>query len=308
MRVCTVGIWVLRCSTRWVSAAVALTLFLAVRPSAQGPTLVSVLETAALYITQFKQDLSAVVAEEVYSQEFRSAGLAPLGPTASRQTRVLRSDLLLVNLAAGRYVQFRDVFEVDGEPVRDREQRLTQLFLATSPSAVAQRERILATSARYNIGNVQRTINVPTMPLMFLEAEFQSRFRFSRSNNPTTPSVLGVENRPPTPRAWVVDYRETARQTIVRRANGRADLPARGRFWIEPDSGRVLMTEMIIDDASIKTVVNVLYESDPRSGIYVPTVMKERYESGQSIVEGRAVYTNFRRFTVSTEENLRTAK
>src|SRR4051794_21098624 len=76
--VSTVGIWILR-SARWVAAAVALTLFLAARPSAQGPTPASVLDAAALYITQFKQDLSAMVAEEVYSQEFRSLGFVTLG-------------------------------------------------------------------------------------------------------------------------------------------------------------------------------------------------------------------------------------
>jgi len=165
MRVCTVGIWVLRRSARWVSAAVALSLFLAARPSAQGPTLASVLEAAALYVAQFKQDLSAVVAEEVYFQESRNAGLSALGSTEARQRRMLRSDLLLVNVAPGRYVQFRDVFDVDGPPVRDRDSRLAQLFFDASPSAVAQREPILEASARYNIGNVVRTVNVPTMPL-----------------------------------------------------------------------------------------------------------------------------------------------
>lgn len=308
------AIWVLRRAPRRgavVLTAVGLSLIAAARPSGQTPTLASVLEVATLYVEQFKQDLSAVVAEEHYRQDVRARGTGAAATlTMASDTRQLRSDLLLVNMGRGRYVQFRDVYEVDGEAVRDRDQRLTGLFLDPSPSAAAQRERILEASARYNIGNVRRTLNVPTMPLMFLEAEFQPRFRFSRSEDPRKPSLLGIEADPLPSRLWVIDYRETARQTIVRRADGRSDQPAQGRFWIDPGSGRVVMTEMSIDGPSVKTVINVRYEPDPKTGLYVPTLMKERYDVSRdrTVVEGNAAYTNFRKFTVETEENLRTAK
>ncbi len=54
-------------------------------------------------------------------------GYAVDGP---RQKRDLKSDVLIVRGPAGeRWMQFRDVFEVDGKPIRDRAERLAKLFL-----------------------------------------------------------------------------------------------------------------------------------------------------------------------------------
>ena len=36
---------------------------------------------------------------------------------------------------------------------------------------------------------------------------------------------------------WVIEYQEVEKQTMIRTTNGR-DLPSRGRFWIEPATGR----------------------------------------------------------------------
>ena len=75
---------------------------------------------------------------------------------------VLRSDFLLVKIDNRRWLPFRDVFERDGRPVRDRQDRLTKLFLGgATNSALVQAEKIMNESARYNIGNGTRTINVP---------------------------------------------------------------------------------------------------------------------------------------------------
>ena len=62
--------------------------------------------------------------------------------------------------------------------MRDREDRLKRLFLDPSVEAKAQLNQILADSARYNIGQVARNINVPLFPLKFLRPEHLSRFRF----------------------------------------------------------------------------------------------------------------------------------
>ena len=86
-----------------------------------------------------------------------------------RVRRRLRSDLLLLRPEdAATWVQFRDVFEVDGEAVRDRQDRLAKLFLSGDLSTAKQVEEIRAQSARYNIGSVVRTMNVPVLPLAVL--------------------------------------------------------------------------------------------------------------------------------------------
>ena len=94
------------------------------------------------------------------------------------------SDLLLVKPEkADRWIQFRDVFEVDGRPIRDRNERLMKLFVEPSSSTAGQVEQIVTESARYNIGSVLRTINVPVFALLILDpksAPFQVRSRGRR--------------------------------------------------------------------------------------------------------------------------------
>ena len=142
-------------------------------------------------------------------------------------------------------MEFRDVFEADGIAVRDREERLTQLFLGRDPvSAREQLGRIRNASARFNIGEIERNINTPMFALQFLDPSNQKRFKFSRSSNPkpdtfVRPEAPGDAFRAST-EVWVVDYQETAPETLVRTGDRhRRDFPMRGRFWIEPASGRV---------------------------------------------------------------------
>ena len=163
-----------------VSRANALALaFLLLAPAAvrgQPPTLKIVLERAGTYVEQFERQLSGIVAEEAYEQVVKRA--APTSVVLER--RQLKSDLLLMQPTPGyRWVQFRDVFEVDGRPVRDREDRLASLFLAPTTSLFDRVARIRRESARYNIGNIDRTMNIPVLPLGVLVRDEQSRFSFS---------------------------------------------------------------------------------------------------------------------------------
>src|SRR5262249_36082550 len=93
------------------------------------PALDHVLKRAGAYVTEFQRLLSGVVAEESYVQDILEGGASSM--TGRPQTRLglthrdLKSDLLLVRPAGGdRWIQFRDVFEVDGKAVRDRSERL----------------------------------------------------------------------------------------------------------------------------------------------------------------------------------------
>src|SRR4029077_7410562 len=116
---------------------------------AQEPTLGSVLDRAGAYVVEFQRQLSGVVSEERYVQDVRY----PLGNNRMIATapthRELKSDLLLVRPAGvDRWLEFRDVCEVDGRPVRDRNERLMELFIKPSTSSATLIERILNESAR----------------------------------------------------------------------------------------------------------------------------------------------------------------
>ena len=86
---------------------------------------------------------------------------------------------------ADAWMAFRDVFDVDGKPVRDRGERLAQLFLNRSMSTDRQIRKILDESARYNIGDIQRNVNTPVYPLLFLETANQFRFKFKQTKERT---------------------------------------------------------------------------------------------------------------------------
>jgi hypothetical protein len=276
------------------------------------PSLDAVLQRAAEYVEAFHRRLSGIVAEEHYVQTAEY----PHGErwTGERSRRELRSDLLLVRPGGtGDWVQFRDVFEVDGRPVRDRRERLVPLFLQPAASRAAQLMRIRAESARYNIGTVERTVNTPTLPLLFLEPVNQKRFAFTRASSRAT-AALARPSEPPggafraSTEVWIVDFREKQDGTLIRDERGR-DVPARGRFWIEPSSGRVLMSELTAKTGRVRATIDVSYQSEPLVGLLVPIEMRERYTTRDAErIDGVATYGRFRQFTVTVEEEIGTVK
>ena len=278
--------------------------------AAQEPSLEEVLSRAARYVADFHHKLSGIVAEERYTQQVQNTGGFGRRNTepALLPSKTLGSDLLLVRpLNADRYVEFRDVFEVNGVAVRDRDERLTKLFLAPTAANMDQIAAVIEESARHNIGNIPRTINTPMLTLLFLQEHTQSRFRFRRShdggpslgtksNTTRDPAVFRV-----TTEMWVIEFKERHKPTIVR-TNARRDFPAAGRFWINPATGAVLMSELVMDSSDVSAVINVSYQSEPLLGFMVPIEMRERYRTRSERLEGIATYGKFRQFQVKTAE------
>jgi hypothetical protein len=273
--------------------------------AAQETALAAVLARAGAYVLEFQNQLSGIVAEETYVQDEKVRSGTALSDAFDRpqdlsmgrmpRHRELKSDLLLVKPAgADRWIQFRDVFEVDHKPIRDRNERLLKLFIEPSSSTKEQAERIVDDSTRYNIGNLQRTVNVPVLALVILDPDNQWRFQFKR-----------VEAGSSKDSTWVIQYQEVKPQTMIRAAFNR-DLPTHGRFWIEPGTGRVRRSELIAEDVTIRGAIDVRYQPEPGVGLLVPVEMRERYEIRKdgSRVDGLATYGRFRQFQVKVDEKL----
>jgi hypothetical protein len=264
-------------------AAVAV---VAIATSASGqprpPTLNDVLSRLDAYLERYETTVATVVAEERYSQtlEFKAF--------AGQQTRTLRSDYALARAPGGQaWSGFRDTYEVDGQPVRDRQDRLLALLAEGSAASAQQALRITRENARYNIGEavVTRTTNVPTVALDLIHPRHRSRFAFARS---------GEEVLDGTP-VWVLSYRERGgRPTVVRTPTGR-DRRTNGRVWVDPWSGEVLRTELSWAEPP-QSVIVVEYGRDEAIGARVPITMTEEYHSDRGTVTGHATYTNYRRF------------
>jgi hypothetical protein len=288
---------------RRLGAAVGLALLAWVtsgRPAAQTPSLDEVLKRAAAYVASFRSQFSAIVSEETYRQEVAYTGRLT-NPLAVNPQRQLRSELLLVKPGGtDRYIEFRDVFEVDGAPLHDRQGRIAQLLRDRTASADARIEQILSESARYNIGDITRNVNTPLMALQFLDAAHQARFQFKHVDQPKpvfTDARDQSINATPVFRVstemWTLEYRERGGNTIIRTPNG-GRMPAHGRFWINPANGSVLISEMIVDGSGVIATITVSYQSEPLMGFLVPVEMRESYLGRGQRITGQAEYGKFR--------------
>jgi len=218
---------------------------------------------------------------------------------AGARNRTLKSDFLLVSVSSAQdWVPFRDVFEVDGQVIRDRDSRLARLFLKPSEDSIEQAHRIQDESSRYNLGNMRRTINNPVLGIVVLQSDFQQRFHYS----------LGKMDPKVGPGVWIIDYKEEARPTFIR---GRSDLDlfAHGRLWIEAETGRLMRTEVLLEQPTLRAKITTSFRFDDRFGITVPYEMQEEYKFDNGIkVTAVATYDRFRRFDVSTEDTLKDEK
>ena len=269
------------------------------------------------YVARVEHELASVVLEERYVQIAKPWTKPPKGPEhepalswstadARRSTTIvfasrrLLSDVLLVQTSDDMWVGYRDVFEADGKPVRQRDDRLKRLFLSPSTTKGDDLFRISRESARYNLGRVVRTINVPTFPLLYLHPRHANHMRFSHKG------VEDLDGRS----CAVVEFDEVGKPTLVGTLEG-GHVRAWGRVWVEPDSGRVRRIEARVEPGRQRQAVRVTFAEHPGMDVLVPREMWEWYERspivGQGndlMVEALATYSNVRRFTVSTSESV----
>lgn len=238
---------------------------------------------AVAYVEAYERELSGIVAEEEYVQRWSFPGSFP-------EMRRLRSDFLMVKLKpSDPWVPFRDVFEMNGTPVRDRDERLQRLFLEAPATAAAEARRITDESARFNLGRFRRNINVPTLPLEFLRAGAHEGFRFR---------LAGEEEIDGTPTIRL-SYDERQRPTIIRSSRGR-DVPAAGRLWIDPRDGAIRRTLLRTTFDLLAMQIVVTY-CPCEWGVLVPCTMLETIRFSQEELRATATYSNFRRFQVVVE-------
>ena len=281
-------------------AALIVAVLVVDATAAQQPPLSEILVRAAGYVDNYQKSLRGIVAEETYLQNMTSIRASGRN-RINREGRQLKSDLLLVKLSAEeRWMQFRDVFEVDRKPVRDRDQRLYKLFVAPTADVRAQAEAIQQESSRHNLGPVMRTINIPIMALFVFDRFNQYGISFELGDAGNVKRLAGLA---PAESISLVHFKETTTDTLVRGEGGR-DVPSHGRVWIDHVTGRILQTEFISQDTTLRSQIDVTYKTEPGLTVLVPAEMRETYivRRSEMRIDGRATYTRFRQFVVSTTE------
>ncbi len=268
--------------------------------STPGSGFTTIIGSAMRYVMAYEQKFALLVAEETYVQELQRptnpgdnlsrsnpGGGMRAGGTMSRL--VLRSDFMLVPLGGDGegWMSFRDVFEVKGAKVRDRDDRMLKLFQGNDKERFEKAARFSEDTAKHNLGNVARTINIPTLAMMFLHPRVNERFEFTDDGEET------IDGRVLRRAA----YREAARPTLIKTTRGR-DLALTGHIWIDPFSGTVVKTDLNAADPAVRCAITVTFKRDEALDFWVPFQMDEYYKAALALDEivATATYSNVRRF------------
>jgi len=252
------------------------------------PSVHDVMRLVAAYVDSYGEKASIVVATEHYTQRSRSMtiGYEPA------QRRIL-ADFAIVKVDMRRGWQgFRDVLEVDGERLPDREDRLVKM-LTDGGSRYDEARRLSDESARFNIGSIQRNFNVPTTALFFFTSANLDRFKFAAKG------LDGSGN-------WMIAYRETERPTLIRTPDGRS-VPSAGTLWVNPTDGTVVRTLLQVEGFATgggrsrgTGRVDVTYQRVAALDMWLPASMDEDFEASRNdasdTISGRALYSNYRHF------------
>jgi len=251
-------------------------------------TFAEVMRRVHSYVAVYEDhELSTIVAREHHHQQWLDAD----GQIKSERT--LLSDYLLLQLPDESWVALRDVYEVDGTPVADRGTRLKGLFAGPREQLGERAAKLVEESARFNLGDLYyRTVNLPTFALRVLHPASRNRIAFKKTGEEL------VDNT----RTWVISFRETKGPTFSETQKGE-DLQAHGRFWVEPETGTVLRSEMILGGTrrlSVRATITVTYRLEQSLGFRVPIEMRERYDNPRrerdDVIIVLATYSDFRRF------------
>jgi hypothetical protein len=254
---------------------------------AQDPPLDVLLDRLGAYLQDYEAKAFELLADEQYEQWIRRRqGYS--GGTVQR--RKLKSNYFLIRLPDGRaWYGFREVTSVDGDVIQAAKRSMADVLSERTPDAVEEALAMTRANAKYNIGGVYRTINVPVQALEMFVPQFHQRFEFQHAGRE---KVRGQQ-------AVVVGFKERSMPTLISDGFG-GDVISSGRLWLEPSTGAVFRTELHFSGPATSYLkenqLRVDYEFDARVQILVPREMEETYGLDVEVLHGRARYRNYRRF------------
>jgi hypothetical protein len=295
---------------RLVSFAV---LALLVAPQSSSPTLDAVLGKAGQFVVDL-QKVRVLAADEVYQQVYRVSGDAdravstatapPLGEWSGHTPRKIRAQFILLSNADSDvgWLAFRDAFEVDGRKLRGDQGGLEPMFAQSFDAAFAAGQVLSAEAIKHNKGTMARAVHATTFALTVLGPSHQASFKFEKKGEKKVGDVV----------AWVVAYAEISGGKFARTIEG-VPQPLRGEFWIDPATGRVLKSTVVMDSLDAnpdmkqhperyanfpRMTFEVTYALDAKLNLWLPRELKENYDRRVEVVTTTATYTNYRVVTV----------
>lgn len=265
----------------------------------------AVVAAAAAYVKEYEQNLTYLIADEVYTQQIR--GQVPLVRTMPR-SRLIKGEIFFMFAPADHgWMAIRDVTEVNGKPAEGRPDLKTALQILPAPMVAGA---FKTHNSRFNLGRIVRNFNEPTLSLLVLDEHHLPRFSFERRKVERTRDAVLV----------TLGFVEQAEPTLIRNLNLQPVF-SRGEITVEAGTGRVRRAVLRVTIGGVQMEFTTQYSPDERTGLWVPTSFRERYEEGvvgivpQTPAARRdsvalppsqyeeiicdAKYTNFRRFQVT---------
>jgi hypothetical protein len=273
-------------------AAVLALVVTAETQRANEPSLDAVLERLGSYLTTYEDELSTVVADETYEQRAN----IPRGMAHSSfvRRRTLESTVSFMRLPGGdAWLGVREVRSIDKKPIAGGDALMA--LLASPASDTRKRAAELAqASAEHNLGG-RRTINMPTLPLELLHPRHRHRMTFQVSGRDAVRGTKAVR----------IEFLERGTPTLIQGEEGRSVI-SRGNAWVDPESGALWRAEVYYRDhlpgliwRAPEAQIRVEFAPNAALGMLVPTEMREVFAVESGLGQGRARYSNYRRFGTS---------
>ena len=268
-------------------ATVLLAAVVAATPaSPQQPSTRELVARASAYVANYQQQLTAVVADEEYTQEILEQN--PPDPLMPRMRRLRSEVFFLFEPVGQQWMAIRDTILVDGLPVRNRPD-VRRALQTLSPSEIGR--RLSEYNARWNLGGITRNFNEPTIGLLILEPGRVARSKFDRK------AVAQTADGP----LVTLAFTERERPTLIANLSSRP-VYSRGEIVMDP-TGPIRKTTFRVETDGVRVELTTEYAQNAKLDMWVPSVFRERYErrrNGRELIVCEATYTNYRRFDVVT--------
>ncbi len=232
--------------------------------SPAAPTVAQTLREARAYLEQYRSDMAFILADEETTQRITRQTPAVPGATSRRTKAEVYFKYVDID---DTWMTIREFVEVDERKVESQ----PDLKAALQSQGLAQVARTFkAFNSQFNVGRIFRNFNEPTLALGVLELERGPQFVFThkrtRRANGVTLITLAFEGQPG-PHAFI--YNLDMKPAAVE-----------GELVIEQGTGRIHKTILEITMTSVRAVLTTDYALAESVNLLVPTVFRERYETG----------------------------
>ena len=267
-------------------AAIASAVIVAQTPAAD-TSAKAVVAAATEYVEGYSTKMQNVLADELAVQ--RASRDDALHETPRTTSRTTKADMFITFLPAESvWIAARDVREVDGTVVDDPD-NIRALMERTPLSRLGA--VIAKKNSQFNIGNISRTFNEPTLALLVMSRKHKNRFEFERT----------AVSQGATPRV-TISYKEKSRPTLISTNTG-APVYTYGDLLVDAATGRVEHTRLELKLGSVRAKIETVYGDNQKLKLWVPVSMNETYEQtardAKETITCESTYTNYRKFETS---------